>query len=282
MKNISISSIILFLAIQHIQAQVWTLPENGYYISASFSTATYTQAYDSANINYSLYPVEIEDLSLQLQVQYGITDKITVSAKIPYEVQAAKYIGKQQLDSAGAYIEGELAYLSNIEAGVIYKFRNAKPVISTSLFIETNTQDHNFLNGLATGYDAWSFKPGIGAGYTINKFWFSAYTAADIKTNNYSSGILANGEAGYKLIDEIYFALFVAGRRSFENGDYCSCYLTNSGLFFNDQSYIAYTGKAGFLFNEFSLNFGYTGAYPGRNIPGDPVFTVGFAYKKEK
>lgn len=279
-----VSGICFILLTHSLAAQVWTQPANGYYGQVSFSTATYQNAYDSAGNTISLFPFQIEDLNIQLYGTYGITDKLTASLKIPWAVQKSKYIDTVEIveGSELAYREAAISYFGNIEAGVIYKLKEKYPIVSASLFIETSTQDHHYVAGISSGFDAWSLKPGVGMAGVYKKLFYSAYAAADIKTNNYSSGILNILEVGYKPSDLFFVAGNLTSRASFYNSEYCPCYETLSGMYFNNQEYVTFSLKPGFQFNSAGLNFGYSLALLGKNIPSAGVFTVGFSYKKKQ
>lgn len=263
-------------------AQIWTLKKGDYSALLSFSTSTFSSAYDSTGAKRSLDPVKIQNFTAQLKLVYGITDKFTVSLRLPYSAQSSVLNDSAaeiaEVDEITELKLGQLSYTGNCEAGILYRLHESRPFVSASLFVETNTNDHNFITGLSSGYDAWSFKPGFGLGDSYSKFWYMAYAAADIKTNNFSSGIVNSLEVGYKPVKEFFLAVNYTGRSSFNNGDYCNCALNPTGLFFNDQSYAAISIKPGLVFNGLGVNFGYTTVVAGRNIQGGSVFTAGFSY----
>ncbi|MBC8172580.1 MAG: hypothetical protein H7X71_01625 [Chitinophagales bacterium] len=263
-------------------AQVWTSPKNGFYAYASFSISEFNNAYDSAGNKIPLFPYAIENQTVQVYGQYGLTNDFTISLKIPYTIQSSKYNGRSgDMSALDSLRISELNYFGNIEGGVIYKIKKTNPYVTASLLIETNTSDYNFYAGLASGYRSWAMKPGLAFAGTYKKIWYSAYAAGDLRSNDYSSGVTGSAEFGYKPVAEIFMATSITLRSSFENGDYCDCDLIPSGLFFNNQEYVAFTLKGGFQFNEVAINAGYTTAFAGKNIPSTPIVTIGFAYKKE-
>ncbi|MFN0274983.1 MAG: hypothetical protein ACKVPJ_04505 [Chitinophagales bacterium] len=278
-----ITGVFLFFLTQYnVHSQVWTQPEKGYYAQASFSTATFENAYDSTGASISLFPFQVEDLNIQLYGNYGVTEKLTTVLKIPYAVQKSIYVDSLNLssDSLLQYREANISYFGNIEAGVIYKIRDKYPIVSASFFLESNTNDRNYAAGLASGFNAWSFKPGIGAAGVYKKMFYSAYTNLDIKTNQYSSGLIGMLEFGYTPAEIFFISGAISSRTSFQNSNYCPCNLTNTGIYINNQEYVSVSIKPGFYFNGAGLNFGYTTALTAKNTPAAGIFTVGFSYKK--
>ncbi len=259
--------------------QVWTLEKNELYVNLSFSNSEYNKAYDSTGEITEL-PVSISDITIQLFAQYGLSKKITLQLKVPYKMLTSE--GDLDIFNSvdGNYLEtGSLNYFGNIEAGALYKFIEDKPMVSLSFFVETNTMDYNYLTGLQTGFNSFGFKPGAGVGWGFNKSWFSYYLGGDIRTNNYSSAILSNLELGYKPVPYLYAAADLFVKRSLKAGGDCDCNNTYTALYLNDQDYIAYALKAGFIFKDWGLNLSYNGAFSAANLPAEGILTVGVQYK---
>lgn len=269
-----------FLYINYLSAQVWTLDDREIYVNLSYSSFLYNQKHDSTGELVSL-PVEVTDRTIQLFVQYGITDKFTAQLKVPYKI--LNTTGDLALFNSygGNYLEaGKLNYTGNIEAGVIYKFIEDKPIVSASFFVETNTSNHNYITGLQSGFNSWGFKPGAGVGWSFPESWMSFYLGGDIRTNNYSSSVLSELELGYKPVSYIYIAGNLNVKRSLDNGNGdCDCTSEYTALYLNDQEYFSYGIKGGFNIKEWGFNLGYSSAFSANNLPVRGIPTIGVQYK---
>lgn len=263
-----------------IYSQVWTSPEKGYQIFASFSVSQFNKSHDSTGNSIELSPIKIQSQTVQAGGQYGISDKWTIRLRLPYHVFNTIADENDSLSEIDSLKLGSIGGFGNIEVGALYKIREKEPFINASVSIETATHIYDFYSGIATGYRAFTIKPGIAlAGHYVENFWYSVYTAADIKTNQYSSGILATAEVGYKLKNIFYGAVSADSRFSFDNGSYCDCNLYDTGIFFNNQQYAALNFKAGVILNQMSVNLGLTSGIYSVNIPGNAIVTFGLIYK---
>jgi len=274
--------ILLFSSVVH--AQVWTLKKKGIYANISFSAAMYTEGFDSTGETFVL-PRAVEDKTIALFAQYGITDKITAQITLPYKMTAtgdpAVAFSPYEYDGPLPLEGGKLNYWGNIEVGAMYKLMEDKPIITASFFVEANTSDRNYITGLQTGFNSWGFIPGIGAGWPFEKSWLTYYLGGDIRTNHYSSSILSKIEYGYKPAPFVYFAVTGNLKRSLKNGDDCDCTTAYRSLYLNNQEYIAGGLKAGFLFGKWGANFAVNGALSAANAPVALVPSIGVQYKKE-
>ena len=175
---------------------------------------------------------------------------------------------------------GKLNYTGNIEAGVIYKFIEDKPMVSASLFAEATSTDHNYLTGLQSGFNSWGFKPGAGVAWSFPESWLSFYLGGDIRTNNYSSSVLSELELGYKPASYIYIAGNINVKRSLDNSTSdCDCTTEFTALYLNNQEYLSFGLKGGFNIQEWGFNFGYSAAFSANNLPAKGIPTIGFQYK---
>ena len=269
----------MILLISVSYGQVWTLDKNELYVNLSFSNSAYDMGYDSTGEIKTL-PVNVNDRTIQLFAQYGISDKLTLQVAVPFKILSTEADLTEFNAIEGNYLEtGTLNYFGNIEVGGLYKFIDDKPMVSISFFVEANTMDYNYFTGLQSGFNSFGFKPGAGVGWGFNKTWFSYYLGGDLRTNNYSSAILSNLEVGYKPVPYLYAAGDLFVKRSLQAGGDCDCTNTYTSLYLNDQDYFAYALKAGFIYNDWGLNFGYNGAFSASNLPAEGIITIGLEYK---
>lgn len=266
-----------------VQAQVWTLPAKAWYGSVSYTFYTYNQVFDSTG-NIVDIPVEVADKTIKLFAQYGVTDKLTLQAAIPYKMINSTLISPTFNDVPGQYITGgSLNYFSNIEFGGIYKLYNGKPIVTASFFADANSTDRNYITGLQTGFNSWGFTPGVGIGWGLTKSWLQYYLGANFRTNNYSTAIISNLEYGFKPMDYFYIAANVSLRQPVINSTTdCNCTTNITAMYLNEAQYLGVAIKAGFTINNFGFNAAINTAPLAENVPAAAVPTFGVQYKLEK
>ncbi|MFN3939635.1 MAG: hypothetical protein ACK4IY_03545 [Chitinophagales bacterium] len=253
-------------------SQAWTIPAHTFDIFAGYSTLNYDAVYDSTGEIHALNTFYISDKTLQLAGRYGITNRLTIQAQIPYKLT------KRFSEISSADILA-MHGLGNIEAGVIYQYLESVPYLTASLFVEANTSDFNFISGLATGYNSWAFRPGLAYKSSYNNLWTSLYTAVEFRTNNYSNNFLFNLESGYMAMDKIYLAVNLYMRQSFANGTYCDCSLQETAMYPDKQEYFGAGVKSGFQLNRFGLHVAVNTAFAAQNVGAAPAVSASISYR---
>ncbi len=274
MKNVKIIAALLFTGTLFAQSP-WTKKKNEAYLQLSFSSiSNYTELFGNPDYGTDR---EITDNTLQLYAEYGVSDKTTLFANVPFKMVKS---GNPTLNTA-ITPEGSESSLGNIQLGVKHNFYNKKWLVSGQVGIEANTGSYDTTTGLRTGYDAWTITPLVLVGRGFNNWYIQAFTGVDIRTNDYSSAYKLGGELGYKAVDWLWVAGFLDGVASFQNGETViptSNALT--GLYVNNQSYAAFGLKLiGEINDKFGANVGIGGAFGGRNVAKKPAFSLGLYYK---
>lgn len=270
--------ILLFAFSVHSYAQSpWTKKKGEAYVQVNFTfIPKYSELYGNPDFNSER---KISDNTLQLYGEYGISDKTTIIASVPF-----KMLSSNELVTATnnpVTTEATKTSFGNILVGLKHNFYNKKWLISGQLSVEANTGSFDAPSGLRTGYDAWTFTPLIMAGRGFNSWYIQAFTGVDIRTNDYSSAYKLGGELGYKTTSWLWIAGFLDGVASFQNGN-VPAIPTNSltGLYVNNQSYAAFGLKFIGEFNQnFGANVGLGGAFGGRRVPKSPAISLGLYYK---
>ena len=255
----------------------WTQKKGESYLQLSFTTIpSYSTLFGNPEYNTER---KINDNTLQLYAEYGISDKTTLIANLPLKMVASNEVTSPTITPFTT--EDSQTALGNIQLGIKQNFYNNKWLISGQLLLEANTGTYEEASGLRTGYDAWTITPTFIVGRGFNNWYIQAFTGVDIRTNEYSSAFKLGGEAGYKALDWLWVAGFLDGVASFQNGDFLDP--TNNrltGLYVNNQSYAAFGVK---LIGEFDKNFGvnagFGGAFDGRNVAKSPALSLGLYYK---
>ncbi len=279
--RILLLSIIIFISAA-LHAQVWTLKKGSMYANLSVSYGVYNEIFDSTGETLEI-PVQIVDQTIDLLVQYGVSDKFTAQVNVPYKL--IKSTGDlyyfNQFEGTPYLTTGQLNDFGNISFGGIYQIIDDKPIITASLFFEANTSERNYLKGMQTGFNSYALQPGFGAAWSFPKAWFTFYLGGDIRSNNYSNNIISKMEAGYQPVTGLYLAGLLTVKQSIGNGtNDCDCTTNYTGLYLNDQEFTAFGLKAGYAYKSFGLNGAYHIGLSGKNMPETGYLSIGLQYKK--
>lgn len=269
--------LILFITFSVFAQSPWTQKKGEAYLQLTYTTIpSYSTLFGNPEYNTER---KINDNTLQLYTEFGLSDKTTLIANLPLKMVASNEVTSPTITPFTT--EDSQTALGNLQLGVKHNFYNKKWLISGQLLLEANTGTYEDASGLRTGYDAWTITPTFIVGRGFNNWYLQAFTGVDIRTNEYSSAFKLGGEAGYKALDWLWIAGFLDGVASFQNGDFLDP--TNNrltGLYVNNQSYAAFGVK---LIGEFDKNFGvnagFGGAFDGRNVAKSPALSLGLYYK---
>lgn len=270
--------LLISLGIGSLSAQsAWTKKKGEAFTQVSFSTISdYNKIY--GNPDYSTER-SITDNTLQVYAEYGLTDKITLIANVPFKLIKTGDLATPT--AAPITIADTESGLGNIQLGVKHLIHNKNWVISGQLNVEANTASFNEDSGIRTGYDAWSFIPTINVGRGFDKFYIQAFTGLNVKTNDYSSSFKVGGEIGKKFFDRIWLVGFIDVLKSFENKT-PSLPVSNllTALYVNDQEYSGYGLKAlGKVTESFGVTVGLGGAFSGNNVARTQALSFGLYHE---
>jgi hypothetical protein len=228
--------------------QVWTSPKGKFYSQLGFTQLVY----DGFNIakQFDAEPLNrrIEHHSLQGYLQYGITDKLMLTAIAPFSITSSEKIKDPQ---PAGLANGKLNALSNLQAGLTYKVYEKNGIIaSAKINTILPTAKKDLTTGLRSGDDALGIAPSLLAGYGHTKFFTSAEIGYMYRTNNYSGQTIANFQVGKHLgKKQRLIGIFHTDLRlSAQNGTHDDGNTKYTATYLNDLSYIAYGLKFGYKF----------------------------------
>ncbi|CAM1369311.1 conserved exported hypothetical protein [Tenacibaculum sediminilitoris] len=280
MKQLILPTLFL-ITLNAFSQSPWTKNKNEGYVQLSFTTIG---SYDKIYGNPVYTPQrKITDNTLQVYGEYGVTDKTTVFANIPFKILKTGDFTEDMSAIFPSFIIDEASenLLGNIQLGIKHNFSNSKWLFSGQFSIEANTSTYKENSGIRSGYDAWTFTPLFLTGKGFDSWYIQAFTGFDIRTNDYSSNYKLGGEIGYKALNWLWIAGFLDGVASLKNGDVILPQENlATGLYVNDQSYAAFGLKFIGEFNKsFGANIGLGGAFAGRNVAKAPALSFGLYHK---
>lgn len=280
MKQVT-TFLLLFFSLTIFAQSPWTKKKNEGYVQLSFSLIpTYNTVF--GNPDYDTQR-EISDNTLQLYGEFGLNDKTTLFANVPFKMlKSGKFTDDMSLVLPLVLTSEESKNtLGNIQFGVKHNFYNKNWVLSGQISVEANTGSFDQSSGLRTGYDAWTFTPLFLAGKSFGKSYLQSFVGFDVRTNGYSSNFKIGGEYGGKIGKDLWLIGFLDIVKSFENGDVIlPTSNTYTATYVNDQEYGAFGAKFIYEFSDkYGVNVGFGGAFFGNNVAKAPALSFGLYHK---
>jgi len=281
-KHIKMKKITLFLllsvSLTIVAQSPWTQKKNKFYAELSFSTISgYSELSGTPDYNTERL---IDDNTVKIYAEYGLSDKTSLIANIPFKMVAAGDL-VEPTNAFPLTAESTLNGLGNVLLGVKHNFFNDKWLLSGQINAEVNTGDFEEVSGLRTGLDSFTVTPLLIAGAGFKRSYLQGFTGFDIRGNGYSSAYKLGGEFGYRALNFLWVAAFLDGVASFNNGDVViptSNVLT--GLYVNNQNYAAFGLKfIGEINKNIGVNLGMGGAFAAKNAAKQPSLSLGLYYK---
>jgi hypothetical protein len=169
-------------------------------------------------------------------------DKLTFYSIIPFKrVSTGDLTSQQHFDNL--LPQGNLFGLGNYEVAFKYSLYDKGVNISVSLNSSFNTIRKDLDKGLSTGYDANSVGLTSHIGKKLeNKFWYLNIGYHKF-SNNFSDQIKIKAEYLWRMKNPLKLGLALDAQQSFRNGSYYNENSVQTGIFPNDQEFIALRGK---------------------------------------
>ena len=276
----------------------WPLKKNSGYAQLGFTYVGYSKFFNhEGKVTDLRRPVT--DFTSQLYLDYGLTDKLTLTANLPFKYvsSADKISSPDSLYFQDTLQAGDLFGLSNVMLGLKYNIINKKVLFSAGLNVEANVAKYDSLTTLRTGPSAWVFHPYVSVGTSFGKFYTFLDAGYRLRLNNYSDEVDLKFEFGYSWNQKTYFILNVSGRLSMQEGSYdnnvtpvvnpsdsTSVSLHPNGrdlhtsLYPNNQQYIGYGLKFIQKIKKVHINAAvYFGM--GNMVAAAPSYNLGVAYE---
>lgn len=266
----------------------WVAKKNGYYFQFSYNPIPqYTSLFD-ARPESIITSRKIKDATLQLYGEYGLTDKFTLVASIPYKILKSgdlntNYQGPISDIPSAANVNA----FGNIQLSMKYKLLDKKWVAAGQFKIEFPAEyEKGEPSGLIPGYDAYAFSPILSIGRGWNKFYTYLWLSAIFRTNNYSEYLYAGIEGGWKPFKGFWLIIYSEVLNSFKNGNKALPPPEKQfGLYSNDLEYFSFGLKAVYDLkiknnNSFGFFLHGAGAFSGFAVAHSPLLSIGIYIKK--
>ena len=278
MNNLFKSAAILLLAFgltpSVLTAQAWTKSKGEGFYKLDFSSVNTSNIYD---MNGKVVPFRtLGNYTTSFYGEYGVTNKITAIAYIPFFVR--NVVNQTKGIQTGNVIEQGIANnnFGDVDLGVRFALPIKKVAVSVNLILGIPTGDAQQTDGLFTGDGEFNQLLKIGVGTGAKRWWTQAAAGYNNRTKGFSDEFRYDFEFGYKFFNDRLLTIFkINGVESFNNGTEQAA---ATGLFSNNVEYLSVGPEVLYYANAqktvgFSLK--YTGAIKGQNILAAPSKSVG-------
>jgi hypothetical protein len=289
-----INSLVLMLALNFVPISAtwaggpWNQSAGHGYSQIGFSYIRYTQMFNGADQEnpYSLNR-EVTDITLQGYLEYGLSDRWNLIGTLPVKFTSTdeKILDAGENPSTSDTLPaGSLNGLGNISAALRYQILSEPFALAARFTAEANTIQSDETTGLATGFDAWSFKPAIDAGISGERWYAFSEIGLGLRTSDYPALFLFSLEGGYSFFDSKTFLVGVVDFNltiGTEDSDPISPpSQAATGMYLSDQEFISYGIK---ILQSISphwwVNAGINGAMYGNLVANSPAYNLSLAYK---
>ena len=276
MKNLFFVLITLLFFQNSNGQSAWNLEKDSWYTQLNFTRiGPYSELFIDVD-KTGTTPREIEDNTFQLYAEYGLNSKTTLSLSLPI-----KLIKTGAQTEATSLIANSITSVGNIGFGVKRNLINKNFLLSTGVVVEANTGVYDDASGIRTGYDAWTFTPGVYFGKSYNNLFLQANAGVGLRTNNYSHFFRGGAEVGYKFLKRIWAIFYLDYKKSFYNGTISlPPNNTDTALYVDNKEYVGYGLKAIYeLTNQLGITAGFGGAFSANNEARTAALNVGLFMK---
>ncbi len=215
-----------------------------------------------------------------IYAEYGITDKITAVAYVPFFFRNT--INAQEFTlSTNTEESDEANSFGDFNVGLQYGLLKKGPmVLSASLLfgVPSGQTDGGRTQLLQSGDGEFNQLLRLHAGYSFYPapFYAAGYVGVNNRTKDFSDEFRLGLEAG-ATVNKWFFALKMDWVESFQNGDAES---SQTGIFSNNTEYIAFGPEIGYsIGGGFGVSGAALGAFKGQNILASPSYTLGLTYE---
>ncbi len=246
------------------------------------------QGFDHVHSKDSLYNGNLRrsvtDVTIRMFAQYSPLEKLSLFVSVPLKyVSTNETYTTLQTNFTDTLPSNDLFNVGNVQAGVKYKFFHKQNwLLAASVLGEFKTSYYEEQDGLKTGLEAFSFTPTFHIARTFSDtYYINMDLGASIRTDDHSGNARIYTEVGATFWKEqIWIRIGFDIRPSFRNGNYLSDNNRQTGLYLNNQDYMAFVFKAEYRHPSGVGLYGAVNAYfNADNMPAFPYLNGGLFYR---
>lgn len=269
--------LLIFLSQQVLAGGPWTQEKGRGYAQVSFSfIPAYSSLYGREGKTLNLNR-EVTDRTLLGYGEYGLSPSLTLIGEVPLKFVSTADEVLAGSDFPGSVLEsGSLGGLGNVSLALKYALVQKRLLLSGQVKIDAPTATSEAATGLRTGTDAWGFAPTLILGGSQENFYAFVESGVRLRSNDYSQEFLLGGEVGVSLFRRIWVIGVLDVRQSIDDGTHDNENSEQTGLYPDNQEYIAFGLKVIAEINpRFGINFSAFGASSGNLVAKSPANTLG-------
>ena len=257
-------------------AQAWPKSKGSGFYKLDYSVIRATDVYDKTG---EVVPFRtLTNHAVSFYGEYGITNKLTVMAYVPFFVRNT--VNATKGAQTGNIIEPAITNnnFGDIDLAFRYGLYNKKGIsVSANLFLGLPTGDAKQSDGLFTGDGEFNQMLKIAVGTGKSKWWTQAAAGFNNRTKGFSDEFRYDFEFGYKLFNDRLLAIFkINGIESLNNG---TAKEALAGLFSNNVEFMGVGPELLYYINKkknMGVSLRFAGALKGQNVLAAPSTAVGF------
>lgn len=289
MKNLLFLIIVLSTFSSKLNAQqAWSQKKGEGYFQLSTSILNYEYMHIG---NFKLYelPRKVHQTILSAYGEYGISDKITISANLPLHwVSLGEYNPNA---NAPKFDGGKLNGLGNANLSLLYNFhKQHATVISSKIDYGFNTSVNSQNNGLSTGEDSFSITPSLLIGVGKSNYFSSAEIGISWFNQRYTDRFFVNAQLGKKVTKSkkiiLILGLITKFNTTLSRKHFGTLAILRAdqytALYPREQSYVALNFKMGYEISDHFICWGSLSGGEGENVGAGISYTASIAYRLKK
>lgn len=257
-----------------LKAQAWTKNKGHGFYKLDFSSIKASNVF---NTKGDVVPFRtLGNYTTSFYGEYGITNKITAIAYVPFFVR--NVVNETKGKQTGNIIEPGIT--NNNFGDMDLGLRFALPIkvfsMSANLIIGLPTGDAKQKDALFTGDGEFNQMLKLAAGTGGKRWWGQAAMGINNRTKSFSDEFRYDLEFGYKFFNNRFLAILkINGIESLNNG---TALEANTGLFSNNVEYMGVGPEFLYYANEkktIGISARIAGAFKGQNVLAAPSMSVG-------
>jgi protein XagA len=273
-KTIFYIILILSLTPSVSTAQAWTKSKGKGFYKLDFSSI---KAADIFNTKGEVTPFRtLGNYTTSFYGEYGITDKITAVAYVPFFVR--NVLNETKGNQTRNIIEQGITNnnFGDMDLGFRFALPINKVAVSANLILGIPTGDAKQKNALFTGDGEFNQMLKLAAGTGGKRWWGQTAVGFNNRTKGFSDEFRYDFEVGYKFFNDRFLAILkINGIESFNNGSVSEA---NTGLFSNNVEYMGIGPEFLYYANAqktIGISARIAGATKGQNVLAAPSMSVG-------
>ena len=276
-------ALLLVTASNLVAGGPWTQAKGEGIFIANISPVVYKTYSSSTSGGLDMWR-RIAEVHTQGYIEFGITDRLLLLGNVQLNYVGSSNKTFDSGDFMTVLPPDKIFGMGNSSVGLKYRLTNKNFLIALSFHIEFPGSSEKTAAGLRTGYDAWTFLPGVhmGQGFSNGIYYFIEGSFAG--HTNISDEYRLKGEFGYHFKKPLIMAVAVNVKESLKNKTSSdSPNYRQTGLYLNNQEYITWEFK---FVHEVTETIGWTSALAGgfrtELIARTPVISFGMYFKWDK